>query len=136
MSCIICVLRRKSSNRRSLESENDDLELLRKKVKVFTPVEPRPSLTDTKLEPSKVPECSFSLPVFRVSRSQKIWINKLSTSWFLQLYITFFLKCICCAHEYLTRQFWLSLLFINMKGPHAVCGSHLVPCPLKSLCTG
>uniref|UniRef100_K1Q354 Proline-rich protein 12 n=1 Tax=Magallana gigas TaxID=29159 RepID=K1Q354_MAGGI len=57
--------RRKGSIRRSIEMESEDLEILRKRVKVITSVEQKPALTETKSEPP-APGRVFSLPVFRI----------------------------------------------------------------------
>lgn len=48
--------------------ESEDLEILRKRVKVITSVEQKPALTETKSEPP-APGRVFSLPVFRVRNS-------------------------------------------------------------------
>lgn len=65
---ISLLTRRKGSTRRSIEMESEDLEILRKRVKVITSVEQKPALTETKPEP-QAPGRVFSLPVFRVRNS-------------------------------------------------------------------
>lgn len=65
---ISLLTRRKGSIRRSIEMESEDLEILRKRVKVITSVEQKPALTETKSEPP-APGRVFSLPVFRVRNS-------------------------------------------------------------------